>query len=691
MKNQDYQLKILDFFNEKLLFLSFIFLLPFSVYAQNLCQNPIGSIVGNFEISDNVSSSCSPFLVKLKDLSGGINIRYDFYYDGKTAEKLNYTGISETSNVYFSNSISKTYTILQYGEKNGKPMYACKNVTVLPNNIPKFSYSICSSALEIVIPQANENNFDSYKINWGSGNPEVTILANQLPYSASKPVNYPTQIKVEGVYTTQSNVSCGATGTTTIQKLDPANFPNGYNPPFDPNIDEIVNAGGKQLTMKIKGSEDGQGYNLNMRELTGVYPSKAFMTNVVPGSFNITLPDSEQVYCFYMTRMSGCGSFEESSEVCNLVQETPKINPGNVSLEWSSYPNSNRSYTFQPALHTFNKKIEIEKDINGTKTFVTVQNNTTNFLDQVECVSNLKYRIKVTTDGLLWGYQYKNVSFSDWEFIDASKIKAPAISELVVTANEDNKILLDFKNNNTWNTPILRYYIHEITNNVAQLIDSVLVPAPFVTNKDAALQTYCFAVSYKDQCGISSVLSPEVCSLNLTLTNNNVLEWANANPFTPGGIMDLELENKNNEMDVFSNPILLQTTQTSFSPDYIEFTDKAIFRLKASNNNAISYSNTLEVPLKASLTFPNTFSPNDDGLNDTFYPLGAINTISNYSMTIYNRWGEVIFETQDPEQKWNGKSKTGKVYNTGLYFVKVNYKNDKKETEILNIPLMISR
>jgi gliding motility-associated-like protein len=388
--------------------------------------------------------------------------------------------------------------------------------------------------------------------------------------------------------------------------------------------------------------------------------------------------------------MSGCGSFEESSEVCNVVQEIPTINPGKVSLQWSTYPNANREYTFQAALHTFNKKTEIEKEINGTVTFVTVQNNTTNLQDQIECVANLKYRVKITIEGLVWGYQYKNVSYSDWAEVDPSKIKAPAISELSVTANDNNHIQLDFKKNKTWNTPIQKYYIHENTNKVAQIIDSVVVPAPLTwINKDAARQTYCFAVSYVDNCGIASVLSPEVCSINLKLANANILEWALVNPFAPGGIMDLELENKNNEMDVFSNPNKLQTNQTSFSPDYGGFMDKALFRLKASNDKAISYSNTLEVPLKSSLIFPNTFSPNDDGINDTFYPLGAIKRISNYSMTIYNRWGEVLFETQDPQQNWNGKSKMGKAYHAGIYFVKVNYQNEKKQSVELNMPLII--
>ena len=672
--------------------IAFLFI-SFYSKAQDICQAlPANAVSGSFEISGNINSGCSPLQIDLVDNSGGINVKYEFYYNGQKTADLKKNGNDDLANVYFTSTNTRTYTILQYGEKNGKPMYACKNVTVFPNNKPKFSYSICSSALEIVIPQTPENNFDSYKINWGSGNPEVIILANQLPYSASKPVNYPSQIKVEGVYTTQSNVSCGATSTTTIQKLDPVNFPNGYNPPFDPNIDEIVNKGAKQLTLKIKGSEDGQGYNLNMRKLTGVYPSKVFMTNVIPGSLNITLPDSEQVYCFYLTRMSGCGSFEESSEVCNLIQETPKINPGNVSLQWSTYPNANRDYTFQPALHTFNKKIEIEKDINGTKTFVTLQGNVSNYLDQVECVANLKYRIKVTTEGLLWGYQYKNVSYAEWEYIDATKIMAPAISRLQASADDKNKIVLEFENRTTWNTPVTKYFVYEITNNVATLKDSVLTPGKLnFIDKDASAQTFCFKINYKDQCGILSELSPEACSIHLTLANNNNIKWTTANPFANNTLDQLLLESKIDLQDIFGNEIALPIGTNIYMPNYDNFTNKAFFRLKASSNNAnlISYSNFIEVPLQYKLIFPNIFTPNSDGLNDEFYPLGSIDQIKEYKLKIYDRWGALLFETNNTNQKWSGKNKLGKDYSTGTYFATIEYLNEKMERIKISKPFYL--
>ncbi len=50
--------------------------------------------------------------------------------------------------------------------------------------------------------------------------------------------------------------------------------------------------------------------------------------------------------------------------------------------------------------------------------------------------------------------------------------------------------------------------------------------------------------------------------------------------------------------------------------------------------------------------FPNAFTPNSDGLNDTFHPIG--NGIEKFSMQIFNRWGTMVFETSSQETGWDG-------------------------------------
>jgi gliding motility-associated-like protein len=51
---------------------------------------------------------------------------------------------------------------------------------------------------------------------------------------------------------------------------------------------------------------------------------------------------------------------------------------------------------------------------------------------------------------------------------------------------------------------------------------------------------------------------------------------------------------------------------------------------------------------------PNSFTPNGDGLNDSFFPVGDKVSIENYSFKIFNRWGELVFSTNDFNEKWDG-------------------------------------
>jgi gliding motility-associated-like protein len=52
---------------------------------------------------------------------------------------------------------------------------------------------------------------------------------------------------------------------------------------------------------------------------------------------------------------------------------------------------------------------------------------------------------------------------------------------------------------------------------------------------------------------------------------------------------------------------------------------------------------------------PNAFSPNGDGLNDVFRPFTDFELITKFSLTIFNRWGQMIYNTNDPIKGWDGK------------------------------------
>ncbi len=79
---------------------------------------------------------------------------------------------------------------------------------------------------------------------------------------------------------------------------------------------------------------------------------------------------------------------------------------------------------------------------------------------------------------------------------------------------------------------------------------------------------------------------------------------------------------------------------------------------------------------------PNAFSPNGDGINDTFQPILTDIDFNTYELNIFNRWGDIIFKTEDYSQSWDGTF-NGEPIIGGVYTYKINYKtrrgNDQKE------------
>lgn len=71
------------------------------------------------------------------------------------------------------------------------------------------------------------------------------------------------------------------------------------------------------------------------------------------------------------------------------------------------------------------------------------------------------------------------------------------------------------------------------------------------------------------------------------------------------------------------------------------------------------------------LLLPNAFSPNGDGINDNFRPLHACD-MQDFSMTIFNRYGQKLYETKDPLQGWDGKTGAGRPL-AGAYIWMISY------------------
>ncbi|HEX5002946.1 MAG TPA: PKD domain-containing protein [Bacteroidia bacterium] len=73
---------------------------------------------------------------------------------------------------------------------------------------------------------------------------------------------------------------------------------------------------------------------------------------------------------------------------------------------------------------------------------------------------------------------------------------------------------------------------------------------------------------------------------------------------------------------------------------------------------------------------PNSFTPNNDGINDLFGPVG--HSVESYDLSVFNRWGQEVFHSIGLE-KWNGLTPSGDKAPEGLYVYRLSVKNDSQK------------
>ncbi len=84
------------------------------------------------------------------------------------------------------------------------------------------------------------------------------------------------------------------------------------------------------------------------------------------------------------------------------------------------------------------------------------------------------------------------------------------------------------------------------------------------------------------------------------------------------------------------------------------------------------YLNVIECDIMDYIFIPNAFTPDNDGINDVFKIFGK--SIDNLEMSIFNRWGELVFYSKNAEEGWDG-SCNGAIVQNGIYLVQLKIKS----------------
>jgi gliding motility-associated-like protein len=86
-------------------------------------------------------------------------------------------------------------------------------------------------------------------------------------------------------------------------------------------------------------------------------------------------------------------------------------------------------------------------------------------------------------------------------------------------------------------------------------------------------------------------------------------------------------------------------------------------------NGCLAYDTIIVTVLNCDLTLQNVFSPDGDGVNDNF--VLASNGFLNYNINVYDRWGQVVFNSLSGVNYWDGKNKLGNYVDAGTYYFTV--------------------
>jgi gliding motility-associated-like protein len=114
-----------------------------------------------------------------------------------------------------------------------------------------------------------------------------------------------------------------------------------------------------------------------------------------------------------------------------------------------------------------------------------------------------------------------------------------------------------------------------------------------------------------------------------------------------------------------------------------------LYSVTVSGNCASASAQVRVNEVSCYIYFPNSFTPNRDGLNENFRVLTTY-IFSGFNLAVYNRYGEKVFESTDPAKGWDGKYK-GLDVEAGTYLWICNYKRGASPVQVLKGNVMVLR
>lgn len=311
--------------------------------------------------------------------------------------------------------------------------------------------------------------------------------------------------------------------------------------------------------------------------------------------------------------------------------------------------------------------------------------NDTIFTDSLINTQDFSYSYRIELYNLTPGHRF---------FIGTSQV---ASSMFLRIAPTDKRLILTWTNNVPW---INNRFIIYRKNPGSASYDSVgNSTKPFFTDKHLVNgKEYCYVIRSVGKYSASGYVFPIInysqstcavpidnvppCPPNLRVRADciesvNHLSWINPYDSCSGDIAKYYVYYSSCQSGKY---LMIDSLMNHFDSTYNhkpQYTIAGCYCVVAvdsvGNRSTASDTVCIDVSACSAYKLPNIFTPNGDTVNDTFHPFRNYTSVEKVEMTVFDRWGKVVFETQDPNINWDGRDRTTKLpCSDGVYFYVCN-------------------
>lgn len=589
-----------------------------------------GQLEAKFEVNSEIA--CDPFIVAVTDLSGAadtVAINYD-WGDGSPLD----------SSEFHTYSQSGIYSIIQT-VAGANPRQDTVIIEVIDHYPPEFYLFSCKGNRGSAIVQ--DTLYEAFEIDWGDGNAEIAPPFSQISHDYGIIGTFDVTVKglINGTQAPidSSNLNCSST-TKQINM-----------------ISEILPATINQIQVLITDANSGSisiDYSLiadnnylieikdqNQATITIIDTINQIInpTNYIVSNLNTR----DNYYCISITSFDPCdGERKQSNIGCSINMKPAAQNQQNV-IDWETNSTDFLDYS-------------VSKD-GTTITIINDQVQSQHIDTQVNCGVSYRYQVRMTEgNGLL------SISDTSSVITISTDIPEPINNISATVSGQDINL--------AWEAPQnflpIAYIISRSTEAVTYEVLDTITATNYV-DIDLFTQStqYYYDIRYYDACANLSDKSIVSSPVLLVREFDKAISWSDYGGWL-NGVSEYVLEKYDETGQLIESlPLGLSTSyqeDQSVNPYQYILYKIVVVPVDIANGNV--ESNLLEVTYKSKVNFPNAFSPDGDGTNDIF------NFKSKYilevNMKIYNRWGELVYQTSDVDQGWNG-TVNGKQAPLGTY------------------------